>query len=194
MLSAKRNWMVHEIVFGGFLVGTLARLVVVGSPAIHILAYVAYIAIAVLLARLTRLRPSGRNWRLRLGYYFVLMNIVFVQMKFVVPLIRPGHFDALLQDWDARLVGGDLSLMAERFAQPVLTEILSVCYGLFFFYLVSAEIKALRGPLDRGIAFHAGLFSLYGVGFLGYTLLPALGPWVALAGQYHQPLRGGWTT
>jgi membrane-associated phospholipid phosphatase len=194
MPSPERNWLVHEIVFGGFLVVTLVRLVVAGSPAVHILAYAAYIAIAVVLAKLTRLRPSTRNWRLRLGYYFLLMNIVFVQMKAVVPVIRPGHFDALLQDWDAWLVGGDLSLIAERFAQPVLTEILSLCYALFFFYLLAAEIKALRGPLDRAIAFHAGLFSLYGIGFIGYTLLPALGPWLALAAQYHRPLSGWWMT
>jgi membrane-associated phospholipid phosphatase len=194
MPSPERSWLVHEIVFCSFLAVTLARLLEADAPAVHALVYAGYIAIALLLAKLTQLRPSARNWRLRLGYYFVLMNIVFLQMKAVVPVIRPGHFDTLLQSWDAWLVGGDLSVMAERFARPALTEMLSLCYGLFFFYLLAAEIKALRGPLERAIAFHAGLFSLYGVGFLGYTLLPALGPWLALAGQYHQRLSGWWVT
>ena len=35
---------------------------------------------------------------------------------------------------------------------------------------------------------------LYGIGFLGYSLVPAAGPWVHMAGEFAVPLTGGWMT
>lgn len=42
--------------------------------------------------------------------------------------------------------------------------------------------------------FVTGLFTIYGLGFLGYTLLPARGPVYALADQFTVPLHGWWIT
>jgi membrane-associated phospholipid phosphatase len=44
--------------------------------------------------------------------------------------------------------------------------------------------------------FCSGFFTLYAIGFIGYTLVPALGPHLdpALAAQFHTPLTGGWLT
>jgi membrane-associated phospholipid phosphatase len=48
-----------------------------------------------------------------------------------------------------------------------------------------------RRDLETAKKLFAGLFTIYGIGFLGYTLLPAGGPWVALAERYQGPLAGG---
>src|SRR6185295_16806001 len=42
--------------------------------------------------------------------------------------------------------------------------------------------------------FASGCFSIYGLGFIGYSLLPAAGPWKALATEFREPLTGGWLT
>ena len=42
--------------------------------------------------------------------------------------------------------------------------------------------------------FVIGLFTIYGLGFLGYSFVPAAGPCHALAAQYSVPLTGGWIT
>jgi len=55
-------------------------------------------------------------------------------------------------------------------------------------------LPTLRTPLPLAQRFWAGLFTLYGIGFLGYSLVPAAGPWVSLAGQFAVPLTGGWIT
>jgi membrane-associated phospholipid phosphatase len=47
-------------------------------------------------------------------------------------------------------------------------------------------------PLAR--VFYAGLFSLYGIGFFGYTLVPAVGPYIVYAARFSTPLKGYFMT
>jgi membrane-associated phospholipid phosphatase len=42
--------------------------------------------------------------------------------------------------------------------------------------------------------FVVGLFSIYGLGFIGYSLMPAVGPCRAMAEQFTVPLTGWWVT
>jgi membrane-associated phospholipid phosphatase len=192
---AERRWLPHEIVFGGFLALTSLRLAMtVGILAAPALAYAAFLAGAVGVVLLCRAAPSEWRWRLRLAYYPVLMCIVFAHLKTVVPLVHPGHVDPLLQDWDRALFGSNLSLRLEPFMSPALTELASLCYCLFFVYLLTSVIRYLRAPLPQAQAFYAGLFTLYGIGFLGYTLLPALGPYAAMADAFATPISGYFIT
>jgi membrane-associated phospholipid phosphatase len=186
-----RSWLPHELVFGGFLAVTGLRLAVTaGIAAAPTLAYAAFLAGAVAMALFCRAAPSATRWRWRLAYYAVLMNVVFVHLRGVVPLIHPGSADALLQDWDRALFGGNLSLRLEPFMSPPATELASLCYDLFFVYLFASLLRYLRAPLAEAQAFYAGLFTLYGIGFLGYTLLPAQGPYAAMAGAFTRPVAG----
>lgn len=181
----------HELIFGGFLAVTWARLVAAAGPlASPALVYALFIAGAVAVAAYHRARPTETRWRLRLAYYPILMNIVFVHLQRVVPLIHPALVDSLLQHWDRALLGGDLSLAVTPVMSPLVAECLSVCYCLFFVYLVLSVVRYLRAPLSQAKAFIAGLFALYGIGFLGYTLMPAQGPYAALADAFPAPLHG----
>jgi membrane-associated phospholipid phosphatase len=91
---------------------------------------------------------------------------------------------------DAQIIGTNLSLRFQPFVQPVLTEFFSLCYFLFFIFLLLSFVYYGAGEIGLLKKFTSGLFTLYGVGFIGYTLLPAAGPWVALAGQFETPLTG----
>src|SRR5205823_1731037 len=53
-----------------------------------------------------------------------------------------------------------------------------------------ALITYLCGDLRVFKKFMVGLFSLYGLGLLGYTLVPAQGPYLAMAHQFQGPLAG----
>ncbi len=185
----------HEVAFGGFLALTTVRLGAATSPLDpRTLTCLAFLLGGAALAMWTAERADGPRWRMRLGYYAIMMNILFVQLKTIVPPIHPGRADALLQHWDDRLFGGDPSLALQGIANPVLTEIMAICYCSFFLYLYVALVRRLFGPLDQAKAFYAGLFSLYAIGFLGYTMFPASGPYLALADRYSAPLHGSVVT
>jgi membrane-associated phospholipid phosphatase len=182
----------HEILFGLFLVVMALRLVpAVGPWSTDSLVFIALIALNVALIVFAERRPGTAAWKARLLFYPMAMNIVFQQLRTAIPAVHPGKADALLREIDLHLVGGNLSLALEPWVQPLATEALSLCYLLFFpylafsivFYFFFAELEVLK-------KFFAGLFSLYGIGFLGYSLVPAGGPYLAMSGEFTVPLAG----
>jgi hypothetical protein len=76
----------------------------------------------------------------------------------------------------------------------VLTDLFSACYLIYFPCLLLGCVHYFRGSLPTLRRFVIGLFTVYGIGFLGYTVLPALGPYLdpTLAPQFHGALAGGW--
>jgi len=138
-------------------------------------------------------RQGGpRVWKVRLALlaYPVVMNVLFLHMRLAIPRIIPGRMDRALEAIDAALVGGNLSLKLQPLIHPLFTEALSFCYLLFFFYLTFSMVYYLCSDIYLFKAFTAGLFTIYGIGFLGYSLVPAVGPWVAMRDQFHVPLTG----
>ena len=181
----------HEYFFGAFLLIHWLRLVVAVGP----LDRDALLYLGLLLANMgviawCRRRETSLRWQLRLWFYPVAMNAVFFTMRSAVLKVAPHKYDGLLASVDYALFGRLLSARAQTLATPVLTEILSFCYLLFFPYLlVSWFYYARRGlPLLRKLM--VGLFTIYGLGFLGYSLVPAGGPHFELPGEFTLPLKG----
>jgi membrane-associated phospholipid phosphatase len=102
--------------------------------------------------------------------------------------------DALLQQIDLRFLGVHPSVVLEPFCHPLLTDVMSACYLLFFPYLIVTHLDYFRGDPDTLRRFCVGLYTVYAGGLLCYTLLPAAGPYVALAGEFRRPLEGGLLT
>jgi hypothetical protein len=187
----------HEVAFGVFLVVTWLRFVLkLGFTSVDALFYLALIAGNIAIIGAAQARPVPFCWRLRLLFYPVAMNLVFPHMKAAIPRIALEGFDAdaVLNSIDEALFGLTPALSLRALAAPVLTEFLSLCYLLFFVYLLFSLIYYLVGPLELAKKFITGLFVIYGVGFLGYTWMPASGPWVAMAHSFPGPLEGGWIT
>ncbi len=185
----------HEIFFGLFLVITWMRLgFTAGFLGGDALLYLALIAINVGVIWFCRSGGTSGRWRLGLLFYPVAMNLVFLQMKTAIPKIHPEHMDVLLQHIDKLALGTNLSLRLQPLIHPALTEFFSFCYILFFPYLLFSMIYYFCGDLKLLIKFVTGLFTIYGIGFLGYSFVPASGPYHALADQFTVPLNGWWIT
>jgi len=181
----------HEVFFGAFLLIQCLRLLTVAGPLDRdALMYLGLLVVNALVIAWCWQRATKPRWHLRLWFYPVAMNVVFATMGPAVLKVSPHKCDALLASFDRALFGMTLSGRAELLATPALTEILSFCYLLFFPYLLlSWFYYAYRGlPLLRGLM--VGLFTVYGLGFLGYSLLPAGGPHLAFGNEFAAPLTG----
>lgn len=185
----------HELFFGLFLVVTWVRLGLgpgwLDSASIIYLVLIA--ANAALVAWCLR-QPSRVAWYARLLYYVVAMEVVFPHMKTAIPKLGAFRADLFLQQIDHAVIGRNLSLRLEPFVHPVWTELFSLCYFLFFPYLFLGIAYYLFKPLPVFKQFVIGLFTIYGLGFLGYSLLPAAGPYLAMQNQFSVPLQGWFLT
>lgn len=194
--NADRNayrLMLHEWLFQGFMVVAWVRLVwSAGFCDSTALWYLAGIMLAAALVVVSARTKGQLGWRLRLLYYPLMMNATYRFMAQVVAKIHTGPlYDAWLRSIDARLIGENLSLRLEPFVRPLFTEILSFCYMLFIPYLTLSMLWYFCGPLPLLKRFYLGLFSIYGIGFLGYIFVPAAGPHIAMSSEFRVALTGG---
>jgi len=193
--GAERRILVHEAVFGAFLLVMWLRLVVAaGLLAPASLVYLAAIAVNTALIGWTLRQPTLLRWRLRLAFYPLAMNALFQHMRTAIPTVHPERLDGQLLALDRWLLGETPALALEPLVRPWLTDVMSFCYFLFLPYLAFSMLYYFVAPPALAQRFWAGLFTLYGIGFLGYSLVPAAGPWVYMAGDFAVPLSGGWVT
>ena len=178
----------HDLVFGAFLLLMAGRLVVrEGFSGPHALVYLGFFALhaAVLLA--------APIW-LRLAFYPFALQAAYFTLGPAMKALQAPSVDGLLQRIDLRVLGAHPSVMLEPLSHPVLTDVMSACYLLFFPYLIVTHLDYFRGDPDTLRRFCTGLYTVYAGGLIGYALLPAAGPYVALADEFRRPLEGGLLT
>jgi membrane-associated phospholipid phosphatase len=101
----------------------------------------------------------------------------------------------LLLDWDRVILGETPAVAWESWLQPRLEDVAMAGYLFFFYYLIAGPgyycVKDLR--LFRKCI--VGLFTMYGLSFMGYTVLPAGGPhrWMSFDTPLHGPWVLDWT-
>jgi hypothetical protein len=194
--GAANRLLPHEWLCGGFLALLLVRLVVaVGFLDRDALLIAALLAInCALLCFFPYGGDPGRSWRWRLLFYPIVMNLLYFLLATAIPAVHPGLEDPALQAADQVLIGTNLSIRLQPLVHPVLTDFFSFCYMLYFAYLIFGQVSYLFGDLTILKKVYSGLFSLYAVGYLGYSLVPALGPHLVIADQFTTSLSGGWLT
>lgn len=116
----------------------------------------------------------------------VYVPLLYFAFKNFVPLLGNAKQDLLLQKADALLIGKSLSLQIRAIAHPFLTEVMYLCYMLFFAYVILSLWRHRHKE-----SFYAGLFTIYWIGFLSYTFIPAEGPYIAIQELAENPLRDG---
>jgi membrane-associated phospholipid phosphatase len=181
----------HEWCFGLFLCSMWLRLVVhVGIIHPQSLLYLGVLLGQVLFIRRSVKKQNANTWKARLWFFPVMMSVVFCSMKHSVMLVSPRKVDASLANVDTVMFGSVLAKKAEALYSPGLTEILSICYLLFFPYLVQSWFYYSHRNFAEFRALIAGMFTLYGIGFLGYSVMPAGGPHLAMPEIFSQELIG----
>ncbi|UCH64665.1 MAG: phosphatase PAP2 family protein [Ignavibacterium sp.] len=114
-----------------------------------------------------------------LHYWYVvpLTMVTFKQIYFMVKPIRIHDFDDLFITIDRWMFGTDPTHFLHQFANPLLTEILQIIYGIFYLLPIMFGLFLLRR--GRFVAMDFAVFTLiYGfcLSYLGYFMLPGIGP------------------
>lgn len=183
MRTRGRRWNVlpHEWAFNGFLLLTLIRLLAHGAVFEQATAgFLAFLLTGIALIAWTEDQPTPTRWRVRLLWYPSVMGLSFYTIPGAVRLLGVTDADALLAPIDESLLGlpaADYFLLIQS---PVLTDLMCAGYVFFFVYLIVAPGHYCVKDLRTFRACIVGMFTTYALGFLGYTVLPAGGPYQAL--------------
>ncbi|MBD3223094.1 MAG: phosphatase PAP2 family protein [Caldithrix sp.] len=130
------------------------------------------------------------NW-LRYWNPLIFIPANFYELHFIVPAISNVSMDQLLQNWDFILFGLHPTLWVEQFNHPILTEYLQLCYTLFYFLPLILAIKLYRrNELHEFDYFSFIIVCGFYLSYLGYFLIPALGPRIFMHDLYSAPLGG----
>jgi membrane-associated phospholipid phosphatase len=97
--------------------------------------------------------------------------------------------DAALMGLDQRLFGFQASIALQRWITPALTSWMKFSYSMHLLYIpIVAGFLYARRPRRQFREMMCGLVVICFFGFLGYLLVPAVGPGVALKSMYTVPL------
>jgi membrane-associated phospholipid phosphatase len=112
----------------------------------------------------------------------------------IIPYLRPD-VDALLMKIDLALFGVHPTIWLERFFVPWLTDILAVAYASYYFIpVVLITIIYFWGEEEEFFITTSTLMLGYYISFVGYIIMPTIGPRFTLESSYNIPLQGGGIT
>jgi membrane-associated phospholipid phosphatase len=126
--------------------------------------------------------PSGKL-QILLDYYVIgCVLAIFDGLGPLIRAVNPVDRDALLIAFDRRLFGVDPTAALERFATPLLSDVLTVFYALYYFHPIVLGTLVYfddrnRTPAKRDFSRYTFVMVLvFFVSYAGYFLVPAVGP------------------
>jgi len=135
-----------------------------------------------------RIRP----WRLLHAFYPLLfIPITFDSFADLLPWVSPVEQDPWLIQLDLALLGVHPTVWLERFIHPVLTELLTWAYTAYYFLPIILGVALYRRGKERDfdrVVF--GLVLCFYLSYLGYFLVPAIGPRFTLRSLQQVELKG----
>ncbi|MBL9079164.1 MAG: phosphatase PAP2 family protein [Planctomycetes bacterium] len=165
----------------------------VGDRLAHLATHAA-VLLAVVVVHWLAVRRSpaaARPWRAALA--IVGLPVVFSAMAWLLPAVHPEPYEWLWLAVDRAWFGGDVGALVIPWLRPWSVELLQLVYAVFYFVPIAACVGA--GWRCGAAAFDRALLGIVGgflASYLGYLLVPTLGPKVVLA--FAQPLEGLWWT
>ncbi len=151
------------------------------------------ISFALLIAYIEEVSKSKILRVIHYLYVLPVMFLTFRQLYFMIMPIRGKDYDDWFIAADRWLFGTDPTLWLYQFSHPLLTEILQIIYGSFYFLPLILFVALLKK--GRFFAADYAVFSIvYGffLSYLGYFTLPGIGPRFTLHEfeQMHELLPG----
>lgn len=149
-------------------------------PDWYVLVLINCIAVGLILT-LGAARQRSDSATLRFIHNWYVAPIVFFSFKELYFIIKPLHFGNDYDDWliaaDRWLFGVNPTEWIMQYSHPFITEILQIAYTSFYFLFFLLGSEFFRR--DHRTLFHYFMFTVvYGffLSYLGYFLLPAVGP------------------
>ncbi len=162
---------------------TLSHFTKVNHAYIHLLVELTAIAITLLASR-------SKNSLIRDWYSLILVPMYFMNLNGLIEAVNPLCYDRLLFEIDKALFfGNDPFKLIESIYNPIVSEILQICYALYFFVPVLVGVSLYKS--DRNY-FRFGLLTIlltFYLSYLGYFIVPAVGPRFLLPNN-HETLYG----
>jgi membrane-associated phospholipid phosphatase len=149
------------------------------------------IAVAVLIVQVKR--PNRTSWVFRNWYMLFYVASCYKEMALYIQAVRRTTADRWLADLDYRIWGANPTVWLERITRPSLTELLQICYTLFIPAVLFVAVLLWRRRRYREFQYYAFLIALgFLLSYVGYFVVPALGPRFLLKHLQHTPLQGLW--
>ena len=216
--TVTKVWMPEEIVFGVFAVALIVLVTVTGHVGIVVhrliaglrfIAIVVGVALVIFLRAYVRTNPGPARWlgldptRMRVGFLVATKTLrefgplflclaTYEALHDLTPVLRPHVDDALLVRSDHFLFRGDVDRwLDDHLASATMTHFMTFCYVTY----------AFAGPIYAGIQYFRGRYRAFHdfalaititafIGYSGYLLLPAVGPYMYQHAIYPDPLPG----
>ncbi|MFH0800452.1 MAG: phosphatase PAP2 family protein [Pseudomonadota bacterium] len=139
---------------------------------------------------------SPAKWRedishiLRDWVPFLLIVFIYENLHDVAGQVTDFDFARTLMGWDVAIFGVEPTIWAQKFFSPILTDLLSVSYGMYF--ALPLFIMFLLSLWGRRFDFRHMALTLtlvFIMGFVGYVFLPASPPRYFIEQMYTTPAR-----
>ncbi len=128
---------------------------------------------------LIRFKNNGRFMGLFYDLIFPILCVlvIFDSLEWIVHYVNPEDIDPILIRLDYLIFNNHPTIILERVMSPLLTDILQIAYSTYYFIPTSFGVVLLlnnqREEFNRTLFLI--LFCFY-LSYLGYILMPALGP------------------
>jgi len=125
----------------------------------------------------------------------LILPLNFSQLHYLVHPVNPFDWDGALIHFDYILFGVHPTVWLERWLNPWLTEYLQIVYTTFYFLPIILAIILFKKKDYQKFNFFvfAAVFGFY-ISYIGYFLVPAVGPRFTLIQFQNEPLQGMWLT
>jgi membrane-associated phospholipid phosphatase len=140
-----------------------------------------------------RFKDRGRFMGLFYDLIFpiICVIVIFDSLEWLVHYINPEDIDPLLIRLDYIIFGNHPTVMLEGIMNPLLTDILQLAYTSYYFLPITLGIVLLRNNQRK--EFERSLFLIlfcFYLSYLGYILMPALGPRFTIGHLQSTELKG----
>src|SRR5262245_25722127 len=122
---------------------------------------------------------------------FLATVLLYETLHDLTPILCPTTVDETLAAIDRRLFHHDLAVWMTAIASPWLTRTMVFCYASYFFApaILGGTVYLFGREADfRRLMLGISLTTL--IGFLGYLIVPAVGPYIHQAALFHGRLPG----
>jgi membrane-associated phospholipid phosphatase len=169
---------VVSILFLLFLIGL--NLVFLGRVSAWLEIIVIDVAVIILVFTLVYLAET-RKTELFIGFHrfysYLFVLFVFKEIHLMIRPIHPVDYDRIFISIDRWMFGVNPTQWITQFAHPLITEVLQISYFSYYILFIMLGVELYRRYTIKEFD-HGAFLVVYGfyLSYLGYFLLPAVGP------------------